>query len=277
MESKLTAAVEMRGEQLSGRSQEIFFSPEEAENFTYPTAPEVDFEKEAAFDAANMTARDINAKIRALMAEGIGSIRVDNPGAKHSVAVGILNRLRLTIAGSLGYFGCGLIDGPVVRITGRVGWSCAENMMSGAIVVDKNAGSTFGAAIRGGDLVCRGDVGARTGVCMKGGTILVGGRSGAFSGFMMQRGRMIILGDARANLGDTMYDGLIFVGGKIASLGVDATEAEMTESDIRWLSAKLAIYGMEFPNGAENMKKIVSAKRLWNYDSLEPSEKKLVL
>ena len=277
MESKLTAAVEMRGEQLSGRSQEIFFSPEEAENFTYPTASEVDFEKEAAFDAANMTARDINAKIRALMAEGIGSIRVDNPGAKHSVAVGILNRLRLTIAGSLGYFGCGLIDGPVVRITGRVGWSCAENMMSGAVVVDKNAGSTFGAAIRGGDLVCRGDVGARTGVCMKGGTILVGGRSGAFSGFMMQRGRMIILGDARANLGDTMYDGLIFVGGKIASLGVDATEAEMTESDIRWLSAKLALYGMEFPNGAENMKKIVSAKRLWNYDSLEPSEKKLVL
>ena len=277
MESELTAAVEMRGEQLSGRSQEIFFSPEEAENFTYPTAPEVDFEKEGAFDAANMTARDINAKIRALMAEGIGSIRVDNPGAKHSVAVGILNRLRLTIAGSLGYFGCGLIDGPVVRITGRVGWSCAENMMSGAVVVDKNAGSTFGAAIRGGDLVCRGDVGARTGVCMKGGTILVGGRSGAFSGFMMQRGRMIILGDARANLGDTMYDGLIFVGGKIASLGVDATEAEMTESDIRWLSAKLAIYGMEFPNGAENMKKIVSAKRLWNYDSLEPSEKKLVL
>ena len=277
MESKLTAAVEMRGEQLSGRSQEIFFSPEEAENFTYPTAPEVDFEKEAAFDAANMKARDINAKIRALTAEGVGSIRVDNPGAKHSVAVGILNRLRLTIAGSLGYFGCGLIDGPVVRITGRVGWSCAENMMSGAVVVDKNAGSTFGAAIRGGDLVCRGDVGARTGVCMKGGTILVGGRSGAFSGFMMQRGRMIILGDARANLGDTMYDGLIFVGGKIASLGVDATEAEMTESDIRWLSAKLAIYGMEFPNGAENMKKIVSAKRLWNYDSLEPSEKKLVL
>ena len=277
MESELTAAVEMRGEQLSGRSQEIFFSPEEAENFTYPTAPEVDFEKEAAFDAANMKARDINAKIRALTAEGVGSIRVDNPGAKHSVAVGILNRLRLTIAGSLGYFGCGLIDGPVVRITGRVGWSCAENMMSGAVVVDKNAGSTFGAAIRGGDLVCRGDVGARTGVCMKGGTILVGGRSGAFSGFMMQRGRMIILGDARANLGDTMYDGLIFVGGKIASLGVDATEAEMTESDIRWLSAKLAIYGMEFPNGAENMKKIVSAKRLWNYDSLEPSEKKLVL
>ena len=44
----------------------------------------------------------------------------------HSLAVGILNRLNLTIEGSLGYFGCGLIDGPNIHITGRVGWSCAE-------------------------------------------------------------------------------------------------------------------------------------------------------
>ena len=37
-----------------------------------------------------------------------------------------------------------------LRITGRVGWSCAENMMAGTVVIQKNAGSTFGAAIRGG-------------------------------------------------------------------------------------------------------------------------------
>ena len=78
-----------------------------------------------------------------------------NPGAKHSIAVGILNRLNLIIEGSLGYFGCGLIDGPNVRIAGRVGWACAENMMSGTILIEKNAGSQFGAAIRGGDLVCK--------------------------------------------------------------------------------------------------------------------------
>ena len=28
--------------------------------------------------------------------------------------------------------------------------------MAGTVVIDKNAGSTFGAAIRGGDLVCKG-------------------------------------------------------------------------------------------------------------------------
>ena len=274
---QVTSAEQIRAGRLGGRSQQVFFSPEEGENFLHPGAPAVDFARKAAFDAAKLDARAINRKIRELMADGVGTIRMKNPGAKHSVAVGLLSRLRLTVAGSLGYFGCGLIDGPVVHVEGRVGWSCAENMMSGVVEVAKNAGSTFGAAIRGGDLVCRGDVGARAGICMKGGTILVGGRAGAFSGFMMQRGRMIILGDAGANLGDTMYDGMIFVGGKIAGLGVDATEGEMTDADARWLSAKLALHGLEAPRGVENLTKIVSAKRLWNYDNLEPSEKKLVL
>ena len=188
-----------------------------------------------------------------------------------------LNRLQLYFEGSLGYFGCGLIDGPNVRITGRVGWSCAENMMAGTVVIEKNAGSTFGAAIRGGDLVCKGDVGSRTGIDMKGGTIIVGGRTGAFSGFMMQRGRMVICGDAGPNLGDSMYDGTIFVGGKIQSLGVDAIEAELTELDKSWLTRKLGIYGIEPASGVAGMTKIVAGKQLWNYDNLEPAEKELVL
>ena len=165
------------------------------------------------------------------MQEGHGTIVVHNPLAKHSLGVGILNRLRLHFEGGLGYFGCGLIDGPNVHIKGRVGWSCAENMLAGTVVIDKVAGSCFAAALRGGDVVCMGDVGGRTGIDQKGGTIIVGGRTGAFSGFMMQRGRMIVLGDAGKNLGDSMYDGIIYVGGRIESLGVDAVDAEMTELD----------------------------------------------
>lgn len=266
----------MRTEGLTGRTQQMFFTPEEEENFLYPDSLSVDFDQAAEFDAAAMSTSEINKKIRALMAEGFGTITVHNPGARHSLAAGILNRLKLNINGSLGYFGCGLIDGPVIKISGRVGWSCGENMMSGVVEIAKNAGSTFGAAIRGGDLVCHGNVGGRTGICMKGGTIIVGGRTGAYSGFMMQRGRMIVLGDAGRNLGDTMYDGMIYVGGKIASLGVDATEAEMTDMDTRWLSAKLKHYGMDTAH-VSSMTKIVSGKQLWNYDNLEPSEKKLVL
>jgi glutamate synthase domain-containing protein 3 len=258
-------------------SEQIFFAPEEAENFASPDSFDVDFNKRTEIDAAELGAQAVNVRIRELMQEGYGTIVVKNPGAKHSLGVGVLNRLQLTFEGSLGYFGCGLIDGPNVRISGRVGWSCAENMLSGTVVIEKNAGSTFGAAIRGGDLVCKGDVGSRTGIDMKGGTIIVGGRTGAFSGFMMQRGRMVVLGDAGTHLGDSMYDGTIYVGGKIAGLGVDAVEGEMTDLEAQWLERKLAVYGLEAPGGARNMTKIVSGKQLWNYDNLEPAEKKLVL
>ncbi|MEM7032611.1 MAG: GXGXG motif-containing protein [Chloroflexota bacterium] len=266
----------MLSEKLAGRDHRAVFAHDE-ENFLYPDAYEVDFDKEAEVDAEGLTGPQVNRKIRELMRNGYGHIIVLNPGAKHSLGCGILNRLKLTFKGSLGYFGCGLNDGPNIHITGRVGWGCGENMMAGTVLIEKNAGSSFGAGFRGGDLVCKGDVGGRTGISMKGGTILVGGRTGYLSGFMMQRGRMIILGDAEENLGDSMYDGTIYVGGKIKSLGIDAVPGEMTDADVAWLSRKLKMYGMEAPNGVENIQKIVAGKKLWNYDSLEPSEKKIVL
>ncbi len=267
----------MHSERLAGRTQQVFFSPEASENFTYPESFDVDFDKQTELDAGELTPIEVNRKIRHLMKEGYGHIVVKNPLAKHSLGVGILNRLKLDFEGSLGYFGVGEIDGPNVRVQGRVGWSCAENMMAGTVVVEKNAGSTFGAAMRGGDLVCKGDVGSRTGIDLKGGTIIVGGRSGAFTGFMMQRGRIVVLGDVGANLGDSLYDGVMYIGGKIESLGVDAVPGEMTDIEVAWLERKLAAYGLAAPNGAANMQKIVAGKQLWNYDNLEPTEKKIAL
>jgi glutamate synthase domain-containing protein 3 len=270
-------ALGMTTEQLTGRSMFIEFDPDASARFTYPWAPDVDFNKRTEIDTADMTTTEVNKRIRDLMAEGYGTIVLQNPRGKHSLGVGILSRLNLIIEGSTGYFGVGLIDGPNVRITGRVGWSCGENMMSGTVVVEKNAGSTFGAAIRGGDLVCKGSVGSRTGIDMKGGTIIVGGDTGALSGFMMQRGRMVVCGNAGKNLGDSMYDGTIYVGGEIRSLGVDAVPAELTDLDKAWLTRKLTQYGLMPDKGVDHFTKIVAGKQLWNYDNLEPNEKKLIL
>ena len=267
----------MHTEQLLGRSQQMFFDPEQEDNFLYPWAEEVDFNKRGEIDATELSNTEIHTQIRDLLKSGHGSIVIKNPGAKHSIAVGILNRLNLTIEGSLGYFGVGLIDGPNVRISGRVGWSCAENMMAGTVVIEKNAGSTFGAAIRGGDLVCKGSVGSRTGIDMKGGTIIVGGDTGAFSGFMMQRGRMVVCGNAGKNLGDSMYDGTIYIGGTIRDLGVDAVPADLTDLDRTWLTRKLSQYALLPEQGVEHFQKVVAGKQLWNYDNLEPNEKKLIL
>ena len=267
----------MRTEQLTGRSLYIEFEEDEGSNFTYPWAPDVDFNKRIEIDADEFDTTGANNKIRELMDEGYGTIVIKNPRGKHSLGVGILSRLNLIIEGSTGYFGVGLIDGPNVRINGRVGWSCGENMMSGTVLIEKNAGSTFGAAIRGGDLVCRGSVGSRTGIDMKGGTIIVGGDTGALSGFMMQRGRMVVCGNAGKNLGDSMYDGTIYVGGEIQSLGVDAVPAELTQLDKDWLTRKLSQYDLMPEKGVAHFTKIVAGKQLWNYDNLEPNEKKLIL
>ena len=261
-------------EVLTGRTQQVFFNPEESENFLYNDAYDVDFNKRTSIDVEKLNCIEVNSKIKDLMKQGYGTIVLKNPGAKHSLGVGILNKLNLIIEGSLGYFGVGSIDGPVVRISGRVGWSCAENMMAGKVVIEKNAGSCFGAAIRGGDLICKGSVGARSGIDMKGGSIMIGGNAGAFTGFMMQRGRIVILGDVGPNLGDSLYDGTIFVGGKIESLGADAVEAEMTDLDVDWLKRKLKVAEIDKKINFSKMTKIVSGKKLWNYDNLEPTERK---
>ena len=77
-------------EQLAGRTQQRFFSAEENDNFTYPQAFEVDFDKTAKIDAAEIEGPAANLRIRELMGEGYGHIVVKNPLAKHSLGVGIL-------------------------------------------------------------------------------------------------------------------------------------------------------------------------------------------
>ncbi len=241
---------------------------------TVPRIAEIDGEN-ATFDARELTTRQINLELRRLLYdEGVKNVTVRNPGARHSLGVGILTRCRITFEGSLGYFACGIIDGPEIHITGRVGWSAAENMMSGVVMIDSNAGSLTGAAIRGGDLVIKGQVGARTGIDQKGGTILVMGDAGSMTGFMMQRGRQIICGNVGNGLGDSMYDGVIYVGGKVASLGVDCVPGDWTDADTELIRRKFANYELGAP---PDFQKFVCGKKLYNYDSLEPSERKLVL
>jgi methylamine---glutamate N-methyltransferase subunit B len=229
----------------------------------------------ASFDAHDLSTREINLELRRLLyEEGVTDVTVLDPRAKHSLGVGILTRCRIRFEGSLGYFACGLIDGPEIEITGRVGWSACENMMSGVVVVHGNAGSLTGAAMRGGDLLVKGRVGARTGIDQKGGSIIVLGDAGSMTGFMLQRGRQVLCGNVGPGLGDSMYDGTIYVAGKVASLGIDCVPGEWTDADTEFIERKFRIYGLGSPPAFQ---KFVCGKKLYNYDNLEPAERKLVL
>jgi glutamate synthase domain-containing protein 3 len=217
-----------------------------------PRVSEIDGDT-ATFDARHMTTRRINLELRWLLYEqGVKEVTVRNPGARHSLGAGLLTRCKINFDGSLGYFALGMIDGPEVHIAGRVGWSACENMMSGVVVIESNAGSLTGAAIRGGDLVVKGRVGARTGIDQKGGTIIALGDSGSMTGFMMQRGRQIICGNVGPGLGDSMYDGVIYVAGKIKSLGIDCVQGEWTDADSELIERKFRIYDLGSPPDFKN-------------------------
>jgi hypothetical protein len=63
-----------------------------------------------------------------------------------------------------------------------------------------------------------------------------------------------------------MYEGVVFVGGRIASLGNDAVIEEPNSEDEAWLSPLLHEYKIR---GPAQFKKIVSGKKLWNFDRKE--------
>ena len=170
------------------------------------------------------------------------------------------------------------------KINAELKWLLYEQGVKDVTVLNPSARHSLGVGLltrcrvtfelRGGDLVVKGQVGARTGIDQKGGTIIVMGTAGSMTGFMMQRGRQIICGDVGPGLGDSMYDGTLYVAGKVAALGIDCVEGEWSDADTELIERKFRIYGLGSP---PQFTKFVCGKKLYNYDSLEPSERKLVL
>jgi glutamate synthase domain-containing protein 3 len=217
-------------------------------------------------DCRGKTTRDINRELRAAIAAGQRELRVLEPDARHNLGVALLEPVRVVFEGSVGYYCAGMMDGAHVEVRGSTGWGAAESMLGGTVVIDGSAGSGVAASIRGGTVVVRGDAAARAGVSMKGGTLLIGGSCGYMAGFMMQRGRIVICGDAGDALADSMYEGVAFVGGRVASLGNDAVVEEPTPEDRAALADFLTAHGVPAPQA---FKKVVSGRKLWNFDRKE--------
>jgi glutamate synthase domain-containing protein 3 len=86
------------------------------------------------------------------------------------------------------------------------------------------------------------------------------------AGFMMQKGRIVVCGDAGDALADSMYEGVVFVGGRIEALGNDAVIEEPTAEDAHALEELLATYQVRPPAA---FRKVVSGRKLWNFDRKE--------
>ena len=79
----------------------------------------------------------------------------------------------IDILGHAGYFIAGMNKQANVTIHGNVGWSVAENIMSGTVRVKGCASECAGASGHGGLLVIEEDASLRCGISMKGVEIVV--------------------------------------------------------------------------------------------------------
>ena len=164
--------------------------------------------------------------------EGVRVIEILNPNGMHNIAVGLDYPVEVHVRGNAGYFVAGMNKQARVTVHGNVGWSVAENIMSGSVRVKGNASECAAASGHGGLVVIEGDSflalrniderlrhrGRRH-------------RSATCPAFMAQAGNLVVCGDAGAHLGDSLYEAVIYVRGKIHSLGADAREEPMTEAD----------------------------------------------
>lgn len=214
-------------------------------------------------EAGNRPLREVNEEIRGAADDG-HKVVVHNPLSRHNLGVALPAGADVLFEGSVGYYCGGLNDGAIIGVTRNAGWGTAEAMASGHVTVDGYCGMSAGASMRGGLIHVRGDAGPRCGVAMKGGDIVVEGTVGYLAGFMAHAGRIVSLGGALDACGDSLWGGEVWVAGTIASLGVDSVVVEPEDEEVDGIAQLLARVGID---GSFDWKKIVSAQRLWHFES----------
>lgn len=220
----------------------------------------------ATIDLAQLPVREANRHLRYCGEQG-EDVDLLNPDAKHHLGVGLTHPITVRVHGSAGYFCAGLTDGPRFEVDANVGWGLADNMLAGSVVVRGNAGAIAGVAIRGAEVVVHGNLGSRAGQVMKEGTLCCAGNANFMAGYMMYGGRLVICGDSGEKVGQDIHGGTIYVGGQVQSLGADAAEADLEESESDDVLAFLERYEIPFSG---RLRKIVNAGRNLRYPRTEP-------
>ena len=217
------------------------------------------------FDLAARGLRDLNQTLHNLQGTTNQTVwEIVNTKGSHSIAVGVDAPLDITVHGTTGYYCAGMNKQATIRIKGNAGPGVAENMMSGAVIIDGDASQYAGATGRGGLLVIKGNASSRCGISMKGIEIVVHGNIGHMSAFMAQTGALVVCGDAGEALGDSLYEARLYVRGSVKSLGADCIEKEMRAEHLAQL-ADLLKRGESDAN-PKDFKRYGSARKLYTFN-----------
>ena len=215
-------------------------------------------------DLDSLGVRSLNERLHGLPAdtnERLWVIR--NPKGAHALAVGLERPVEIEIDGPVGYYCAGMNKEAAITVIGHAGPGFAENIMSGIVRVKGNASQGTAASGHGGLVIIEGDASSRCGISMKGVDIVVGGSVGHLSAFMAQAGHLVVCGDTGPHLGDSIYEAVIYVRGKVASLGADCVEKEMSDrhrETLAGLLARACIAG-----DPRDFRRYGSARQLYNF------------
>ncbi len=179
-----------------------------------------------AIDARGLGHRELNERIRAMLADGASEILLRNVLGQRYIGAGLGGDAEITIKGVPGNDLACFMDGPRIVVHGNGQDGVANTMSSGAVIVRGHAGDVLGYGMRGGRLFIRGDAGYRVGIHMKEykdrvPVVIIGGTAKDYFGEYMAGGTLVLLGLDRPEgvplagdfLGTGMHGGQILLRG----------------------------------------------------------------
>ncbi|MBM2825041.1 MAG: hypothetical protein HW402_705 [Dehalococcoidales bacterium] len=221
-------------------------------------------------DASGIFYKDLNARLRELVADGVNKIELHNVCGQRYIGTDLDKPVEIEIFGTPGNDLGAFMNGPRIIVHGNAQDGCGNTMNEGEIIIHGHAGDTLGLSARGGKIFVREDVGYRVAIHMKEyeakkPVVVIGGTAQDFLGEYMAGGILILLG---LNLGDKqhhkakyigtgMHGGVIYLRGSVEEyqLGKEVGVAELDEQDCQTLRKFVGEFATHFSYDAEEILK----------------------
>jgi glutamate synthase domain-containing protein 3 len=196
-------------------------------------------------DAAGVSYRDLNTRLREAVADGVDHIELHNVCGQRYLGTDLHRVVDIHIHGTPGNDMAAFMDGPRIVVHGNAQDGCGNTMNDGQLVIHGRAGDLTGYAMRGGKIFIRDDVGYRAAIHMKEykekrPIIVIGGTAQHFLGEYMAGGVLVVLGlslqpgakHGAGHIGTGMHGGVIYIRGELDDYQLGAEVGRVPLSDV---------------------------------------------
>ncbi len=226
--------------------------------------------KTVKIDTTGIYYRDLNARLRTLVDEGVERIELDNVCGQRYIATDLSHPVDIIIRGTPGNDLAAFMNGSRIEVFGNAQDCLANTMNAGEVIIHGHAGDICGMAARGGKIFIRDYVGYRAGIHMKEyqdkkPVMVIGDTGQDFLGEYMAGGVLVVLGlglkegeKHKANfIGTGIHAGVIYLSGEVEpyQLGKEVGVAELDDKDKEVLGGLVAEYCAHFGKDADAIMK----------------------